>query len=147
MIRRYLKRATDKVKNTLKPGCLADAVSSQIYYKAVFLKGNKSQLHNLESVINLFTNSTSNFRRSILSMFSGKYIFLDNLTEHSNLLETIGLPLVKTLTCQKTQQMATKFLAGKLHLRLSWWQGEERCYTASFRSSIIMYTQGNPKVH
>lgn len=46
-------------------------------------------------------------------------MFLDNLTEHNDLLETIGLPLVKTLTCQKTQQIATKFLAGKLYLRLS----------------------------
>lgn len=34
-------------------------------------------------------------------------MFLDNLaTEHNDLLETIGLPLMKTLTHQKTQQMA-----------------------------------------
>ena len=40
-------------------------------------------------------------------MFSGTYMFLDNLTaEHNDLLETIGLPLMKTLTRQRTEQMA-----------------------------------------
>lgn len=56
MIRRYLKMAIGKVENTWKLGCSGDAVSSQIHYKMVFLKWNKSQLQNLESVIILLTN-------------------------------------------------------------------------------------------
>lgn len=40
-------------------------------------------------------------------MFSCKYVPLDDVTiQHNNLLETIGLSLMKILTYQRTQQMA-----------------------------------------
>lgn len=39
-----------KLDNELKMGCFRDAVSSKIYYKVMSLKGNKSQINNLEGV-------------------------------------------------------------------------------------------------
>lgn len=77
-------------------------INSSFVIQRFLISENLTQI-----AIILLISYAGNFRKSNLNMFSCKYVPLDNVTiQHNNLLETIGLSLMKILTYQRTQQMA-----------------------------------------